>query len=386
MAQVPPTRALADAGQIVGDGSACVVGKFCASSNPDQGCGTITLETTIKLVMRPGNLLIIFDQSQSMSEKWMSTTKLQAARDALVAAIMPLQDSLHVGAIFLPDPNVSCIFQDPQMTPAVQPIEGAGNIPFQAGPQFLTAFNNHWSMQGAGKGIGTPLNEAFDRADVALQAAMTALKSMTMSPVGDLAPGPIAVLVFTDGQPNCPPLQGGGMMGASSPLPAVTGIPTKLEPQHAADWFAQGVPTYMVGLQGAMDGATLLNAIASSGSGGMMTMFISPTDPMALSTKLTELVQLQVMQGLDSCSIDLMPATSTPDKLQLVVEEASMPGVQENVPHDLGAAGGWTITPDGSHVELTGGVCDSAKSGTFSKLTFTYGCKDIPPIPPNHIS
>jgi hypothetical protein len=299
-----------DAGQLVGDGSDCVVGKFCASNNPDQGCGTITLESTIKKTMRPGNLLIIFDQSQSMSEDWMSTTKLQAARDSLVAAITPLQDSLHVGAIFLPDPNVSCIFEDPQMTPAVQPIEGTGNIPFQAGPMFLTAFNNHWSMQGAGKGVGTPLNEAFDRADVALQAATTALKNMTMSPVGDLAPGPLAVLVFTDGQPNCPPIAGGGggpggRMGASSPLPAVTGIPTKLEPDHAADWYAQGIPTYMVGLQGAMDGATLLNAIASSGSGGMMTMYISPQDPMALADKLKELAKLQVMSSFDSCSIDL---------------------------------------------------------------------------------
>jgi hypothetical protein len=69
-----------------------------------------------------------------------------------------------------------------------------------------------------------------------------------------------------------------------------------------------------------------------------------------------------------------------------VVEETTMPGVQETVPHDLGTAGGWTITPDGSHVELMGGVCDGAKSGSFSKLTFTYGCKNIPPIPPNHIS
>jgi hypothetical protein len=81
-----------------------------------------------------------------------------------------------------------------------------------------------------------------------------------------------------------------------------------------------------------------------------------------------------------------MPPTSAPDKLQLVVEEASMPGSPENVPHDLGGmAGGWTISADGSHVELTAGLCNSAKTGIFSRLTFEFGCKSIPPIPVEHI-
>jgi hypothetical protein len=56
------------------------------------------------------------------------------------------------------------------------------------------------------------------------------------------------------------------------------------------------------------------------------------------------------------------------------------------VPHDLGGtAGGWTISADGSHVELTGGLCDAAKTGRFSRLTFEFGCKDIPTIPPSHV-
>jgi hypothetical protein len=82
----------------------------------------------------------------------------------------------------------------------------------------------------------------------------------------------------------------------------------------------------------------------------------------------------------------MMPPTSAPDKLQLVVEEPSMPGMLEDVPHDLGGtAGGWTISADGSHVDITGSLCDSAKGGKFSKLTFEFGCKDIPPIPVAHV-
>jgi hypothetical protein len=342
----------ADGGQqLLGDGSACQDGKFCAPNTPDQGCGT----STIKMTTTPGNLLIIFDQSGSMKQMWQTTTKLQAAQDALVAAITPLQNMLTVGAIFLPDPMVGC--SDPTV-PAVQPIDGPGNIPFTPGPQILTAFAAHWTNMGNSRGGGTPLNEAFDRADVALKAALPKLV------------GKVAVLIFTDGQPNC------------TPDPAVTGIPTETEPQHAADWLNQNILSFMVGLPGAQ-GVTLLNDVAING--GTM-QYLTPDDPTMLADKLKEVIQQQISMGFDSCAIDLMPVASAPDKLQLVVEQASMPGMPMEVPHDLGGTGGWTVTPDGAHVELSGDICDAAKSGKFSKISFKFGCKDIPPIKPGPIN
>jgi hypothetical protein len=54
----------------------------------------------------------------------------------------------------------------------------------------------------------------------------------------------------------------------------------------------------------------------------------------------------------------------------------------EAAPHDLGNGGGWTITPDGVHVELTGSLCTDAMGGRFDALKFTYGCKELPPLPP----
>jgi hypothetical protein len=33
-----------------------------------------------------------------------------------------------------------------------------------------------------------------------------------------------------------------------------------------------------------------------------------------------------------------------------------------------GTAGGWTVSADGSHVDLTGGLCDGAKAGRFASL------------------
>jgi hypothetical protein len=59
-----------------------------------------------------------------------------------------------------------------------------------------------------------------------------------------------------------------------------------------------------------------------------------------------------------------MPATDIPDKLQLVLTK-SINGTptDESAPHDLGNGGGWTISPDGAHVQLTGSLCDNAKGG-----------------------
>jgi hypothetical protein len=157
------------------------------------------------------------------------------------------------------------------------------------------------------------------------------------------------------------------------------GIPTKPEPDHAADWLGQGVQTYMVGLPGAI-GVDLLNQVAVSG--GTMS-YITPDDPTQLAMVLKQVVEEQVSMGFNSCSIDLDPAADPVDKLQLVATEQVMgTATEEAVAHDLGNGGGWTITPDGKHVELVGSVCSDAMGGRFQALQFKYGCKELPPLPP----
>jgi hypothetical protein len=257
-------------------GSGGVSGASGAGGSPsDAGACSPALTSIV-----PGNLLIIFDQSSSMQEAWQSTTKLEAAKQALIDTISAHKDSLTVGAIFLPyaeaNPTSVCIIGAGGSW--VQPIDGVGNIPFRPASDFLEAFNAHWSMAGAGTGLGTPLNEAFDRADVALRAART---NASLS-------GRFAVLVFTDGMPNC------------SPDPAATGTPTKPEPNRAADWLTQGVATYVIGLPGA-DGVMYLNDIALNGGSGMA---LNLTDPGALPTALGDLIERAVLQPGVSGSAD----------------------------------------------------------------------------------
>jgi uncharacterized protein YegL len=362
---------MTDAGQLVGDGSPCVVGKFCAPTGADQGCGTLTLASTVKKTMMPGNVLIIFDRSGSMNEDWNGMKKWQAAGAAVVNSLMPIADQLTVGAILFPSPDMSgtaggCI--DPTgitclilggnpgggNSCVVNPITAPDQVTFKAGPQAImelqTGANGAPKYQPVGR---TPTYEALQQADNALAAATLV--------------GTVVVVLVTDGEPNC-------MWDQAKSVTIIQ------------NWLSQkNIKTYVVGLPGAGmgNGPAVLTALAQAG--GTMD-YITPTDAMTLQTKLAMIVSQTISSGFDSCSIDLMPPTSSPDKLQLVVEEANMPGVPENVPHDLGASGSWTISADGSHVELVGGVCNSAKSGTFSKLTFQFGCKDIPPIPPSHVN
>ena len=330
------------------DAGPCEVGKFCGPLGPDpDNCGTLTLEQDVEVTRQPGNLLIVFDQSVSMNDPWqLGTNKITAARNALRNAIMSLQDSLTVGAIFFP--TLGCIPYLPGV--AVDPIESATQIAFAPAPMFLEAWDAHWGGIADALGVGTPMNEAFDRADVALREA-----NLT---------GDIAVVAFTDGEPNC------------IPDPALTMVPTQPEPMRAAGWLAdREIRTYVVGLPGAA-GVQLLNDVAVSG--GTM-QYILPDDPAMLEAKLREVVTQTVKMGFNSCSINLNPAADPVDKLQMVVEEN---GVRQRVDRMLSADAGWTISDDGTHVEIMGRLCEDAKAGRFASITFEYGCKDLPPLPP----
>ena len=349
---VAPTGNQTSGAELDEDGApVCETGMFCAPSMPDpDDCGSLTLEPDVEIIITPGNVLIVFDQSGSMGEDWAGTggSKLQAATNALEQAFTPLQDLLTAGAIFFP--TFACV---PALPPpqggAVTPIDGAGNITFRPGSDFLQAWTAKWGVAPASAGIGTPLQEAFDRADVALQDA-------TLT-------GNTAVVLFTDGAPNC------------FPDPALTMTPTDLEVNRASAWLANGIQTYVVGLPGA-GGVAVLDQIA--GAGGTMT-YIEPNNPAELEARLRMIAEQTVSRGFDSCLITLTPPADAPDKLHIVVDEA---GLKQDVPRDLGNGAGWEITAAGDQIELMGALCDDAKDGRFDNITFEYGCVDLPALPP----
>jgi hypothetical protein len=339
----------------------CVEGERCyAGASPDEdNCGTVELKAKVETVQHPGNVLLVFDTSFSMTMDWNGMARWQQAAPAIINALTPLQDMITVGSVFFPrnEPGGGGLpglggFPRPGpggLVCGVTPITSADQITFKPGREFLTAFTTpvNGVLPYAPVNLGaTPLKEA-------LMQAQTAITSSTLT-------GLTSVVIITDGDPNCEWLPDG----------------EQITQQIVTDWAAMGIRTYVVGLPGTTGaGDAVLKNLAVAG--GTMT-YITPADSATLEMKLREIATETVKRGFETCGFDLDPPAEVPDKLLMIAEEA---GMRQNVPHMAGPNAGWTISPDGKRVEITGALCDDATTGRFDSITFEFGCPDIPPPP-----
>jgi hypothetical protein len=336
---------------------------FCPPAVPDpEDCGKLTLQAEVKVMDNPGNVLVIFDRSGSMREEWNAMPKWQTAGTALVNALQPLRDKLTIGAVLFPSPPDECdpaagrcnqdqARADSDRACGVHPISAVDQIDFKPGAAALDELETgnagapKYEPQERG---GTPTTEAIAQAD-------TALRGMALT-------GTTAVVLITDGEPNCEWNQ------ADSTA-------------KVADWASSlGVKTYVIGLPGAADGGgpAVLTALAQA---GQTVDYVTPTDATSLQTKLADIVSQTVTKGFKSCEIELDPAAKVPDKLHLLVTEQ---GQEQDVPHRFAGqtADAWTISKDGKSVLLAGNLCENVKAGTYDQITFVFGCVTVPPLPP----
>jgi hypothetical protein len=294
-------------------------------------------------MVTPGNLVVVFDQSDSMNQPFtgdggtgggdagISGAKYKVAEDALVAALTPDEALVNVGAIFFPTTATG------NNCSLVAPIGTAPQIGIEPGATFVTDFQSHFSAPGWTLILGTPTVDALMAADTAL-------------PDPSPLKGQRAVVILTDGAPTCDTKQ-------ADILAPVT------------DMFSRGIKTYAVGLPGSAGAASLLNAIASAGGTGT---YLSPTDPTALQTALAQIASATV----DKCTIALTPAPPDPSEVYLIVTDPQNPNGQL-IPETDGGDG-WTISADGSTATLTGSVCSTAKNGGYTTIQFVYGCPSLP--------
>ncbi|MDH5674356.1 MAG: hypothetical protein OEZ06_19680 [Myxococcales bacterium] len=339
----------------------CADGERCGPTGLDPNdCGNLTLNSDAETIEMPGNLLVIFDRSGSMNQNWDTRTKSQAAGEALQAALDPLKDLLTVGAVLFPSPDTMAQAGS-GCTPGdficelgglivggiaalggscnVNPITSPDQLNFLPGPQFIIDFPNLWSLSSG----STPLGDAVVMAD-------QAIASSTFT-------GEIAVVIITDGEPNC-------------------GTDMNQVNMFAANWLSQGIPTHVIGLPGAGGAANLLQQLAVTGGTGS---FIEPSDPAALEARLRAIVSETIKAGIDSCDITVDPPAEDPDQLHMVVMEN---GIEQDVPRDLAADASWSVSADGSQISLQGQLCQDAIDGRFASISFKFGCVDLPPLPP----
>lgn len=197
------------------------------------------------------NVLLILDESASMSEAWDTSSRLEGMRAAVVGAVTAHAGALRVGALFFP--NLACIAGLP--TPdggAVLPLSDAMQIDFRSGSDFLEAWNARLASAQA-LGIGTPLQEAFDRADVGLGSAALS--------------GTTRVVLITDGDGNC-----------------IASEPTQTPDARTTAWKAAGIDTRVVSLASA-DAPQLADIATAAG-----TPLAQPTTAAELAARVLELL------------------------------------------------------------------------------------------------
>jgi hypothetical protein len=298
-------------------------------------CGGDSIEATIERTEIPGNVLVVYDISGSMNDDWelpdgSKTKKLPASQTAFLDAITPIASKISVGTIFFPNGG----------TCNVAALDSGSQIAMMPGDDYLLAWTAFWTSRVA-EG-STPLLEGLMAADVTL--------------TGSTFTGTTVVLVITDGDPKC-------NWNATTANALV------------AKWLGTGIKTYVIGLPGLTGtGNAILTDIAIAGG---TTNFITPTDSMVLQTEIAKIVTETVTSTLNSCVIELDPPPPSADKVQMVATEN---GKKMSVPRVLSDDAGWSITDDGSEVTLEGLLCRDAKAGRFSKISFKYGCVDLPPI------
>jgi hypothetical protein len=345
-------------------GKDCAAGKFCEPKGPDGDCGSLRLDTELKKIQKPGNVLVIYDRSGSMDADWGGTPKYQAAGNAIIAALTPLKDLLTIGGVFFPsvDPMAcacnpidplhwipgpqACCLNGVAQSCFVSDIAQMDQIKFGPAAAYIDSLPMQWRLMMAN---GTPLQQGVTRGAEALASAKL--------------DGPVAVIVMTDGEPNC-----------MTDVNVVT--------QQVQIWKDMGIPTHVIGLPGAQDAAAILNTLAMTGG---TEKYVDPMNTMELEMKIRDILTSTIRAGFDTCTFKLEKATMVPQKLHLVITEG---GKDKDVPRDLsmqpnwGENAGWNINKEGDTVELTGRLCDLAKEGAYESLQFNYGCVDLPPPDP----
>jgi hypothetical protein len=292
-----------------------------------DGCGSVQL-----VGKQAGNVLVVFDQSNSMNGAYtagdagVSHPKYQVARDALLAAIGPLSATLDVGAIFFPTVATG------NECSLVDPISTAPQIPMSSEPSFAKAWSAHFAAPFKTI-LGTPLAVALQRADAAY---------VEPSPLV----GQRVVVVLTDGAPTC------------DNVTADILAPVK-------SLAARGIKTYVVGLPGSTAQSKLLDEIAAAGGTGN---YLSPADPAALETQLASIAGASI----DRCTFTFAPPPPDPKQVHLVVTDATHPSAYE-----IPQGSDWTLSDDGTTATLAGPLCDRAKANAYGSMQFVFGCVSL---------
>jgi Mg-chelatase subunit ChlD len=332
-----------------------------------------------RAMLKPVNMLVMFDRSQSMEDddKWPNATA------ALVSFFEnPGAAGLRVALRFFPhdEPAAGCTEDGCDAVACSQPLVPIGELTADAAPSdaqegaLVDAIGNSAPGNRNGGGGGTPIYAALDGA---LRWA-TSYRSMH--------PDETTVVIFvTDGEPN----------GCDEDFDNISAL--------AADALANsGVTTYAIGLEGSNEAQ--MDQLANAG-GTMQGIYIG-NSANAEQELLTALTAIRGM--VLSCDFPLPEPTDAsmmidPAKINVTfTPSAGTAGTLRQVPDDAscGTSKAWhyDMPQDPARIVLCPATCDLVRADPDAKLEILLGCAtcggldvdcgsssppDVPPVIPD---
>ena len=287
-------------------------------------CGTTTGGTT----RAPADMLIVLDRSLSMT--WSIAADSNCAAGATNCTDRWTAVKTAVTATVNATPSIEWgleLFASPN----------GGNCGVVNAPQVPIGANSGNTIQAQ---IAAVTPSSYTPTAAAINAATAYLKTVNDG-------NSKAVLLATDGEPNC----GGGQGSTSSDLPNTL---TALSAAKAA-----GFPVYVIGI--GPSGANLTSMAQAGGTGD----YYPATSPQQLSDALTKISTI-----VGSCSFTAVSPPPDPTLVSVYVDKQLVPQNTNN---------GWTFGATTSTVLLTGTYCANVMSGVSTQVEILFGCPNIAP-------
>ena len=318
-------------------GLTCTSRGRCAPSGDAAATAGIDAcaEVDVRLTRQSASVMLLIDQSGSMTNAFGGTTRWNAVRNALVdrstGVLRALEGDLRFGLAMYTghDGNRS------------------GTCPILRPP--IPAARNRVDA------IAAALNAAMPDDDTPTAESVTAVAQMLRAIPASEEPGARVIVLATDGEPDT----------CAQPDPMTTTERNAARAGSVAavrEAFRDGIRTFVISVGSDVSEAHLRD-LANAGSGTTTGRFYRASDPAALTAAFRE-----ITVGVRSCVF----------RLNGRVSDAATGDVRlDGAPLTLGAADGWSLRSP-SEIELRGAACERART-TSSSLSARFPCGVVTP-------
>lgn len=337
---------------------------------PDPSSQELCGSTLIPVELPRTNLYFVIDRSGSMGDPLAGSiySKYTNARFAVSELMKAIGHRVFFGGAVFPGPNseLGC-------DPGVQVFETTAGDPLGAtcgdelGPNLL---DFQTALSRFGTEDGTPISATFE----ALLPTLTAL------------PGKTAVILATDGAPNCNPdiscgpeqcmlnLEGATVRGKActaeynccDPVNVPDGPSSCVDAQSSGAavtaLLAAGISTYVVGMPGSEQYAAVLSELARAGGTArdQEPPYYSARDTEELTAVLRDIGTSVAV----SCQVQLANTPPDPSLVNVYFDQQLVVANAES---------GWAWTGP-AELELRGSSCSELKGGNVRQVLVTAGC------------